>query len=84
MIRRKLDLDLSGANTCNIMHHASLHSNHSFLTLMTQLKQSCFSNLLEHKFRHDFKDTLNLLCSCGIEAEITTQYFRYHFCKLNH
>ena len=34
-----------------------------------------FSHLREHKFRHGFKDTLNPLCSCSIEAEITTHYF---------
>ena len=27
------------------------------------------SHLSEHKFRHGFKDTLNPLCSCSIEAE---------------
>ena len=26
-----------------------------------------FSQLPEHKFRHGFQDTLNLLCSCGFK-----------------
>ena len=29
----------------------------------------------EHKFRQGFKDTLNPLCSCSIEAETTAHYF---------
>ena len=34
-----------------------------------------FSHLHKHKFRHDFKDTLNPLCPCSIKAETTTHYF---------
>ena len=34
-----------------------------------------FGKFREHKFRQGFKDTLNSLCSCGIEAETTAQYF---------
>ena len=34
-----------------------------------------FSKFHEHKFRQGFKDTLNSLCSCGIEAETTTHNF---------
>ena len=28
------------------------------------------SHLREHKFRHNFEDTLNPLCSCSIEVEM--------------
>ena len=46
---------------------------------MTWLRLS-FSHLQEHKFKHNFQDTLNLLCSCNIEAESTSHYFmRCHF-----
>ena len=34
-----------------------------------------FSHLREHKFRHNFADTLNLLCSCSLETEDTEHYF---------
>ena len=34
-----------------------------------------FSHLREHKVRYDFKDKLNPLCSCSIEAKTTTDYF---------
>ena len=32
-------------------------------------------DLKEHKFRHNFADTLNLLCSCSLETEDTEYYF---------
>ena len=34
-----------------------------------------FSYLREHKFRHNFADTLNPLCSCSLETEDTEHYF---------
>ena len=33
-----------------------------------------FSHLREHKFRHNFPDTLNPLCSCSLEPETTSHY----------
>ena len=39
-----------------------------------------FSHLREHKFKHNFQDTLNLLCSCSVEVESTSHYFLcFHF-----
>lgn len=43
------------------------------LTLLTRLRVN-FSHLREHKFRHNFRDTLNPLCSCGLEIESTNHY----------
>ena len=34
-----------------------------------------FSHLREHKFRHNFDDTVNLLCSCTLETENTEHFF---------
>ena len=42
--------------------------------LLTRLR-SGLSHLREHKFRHNFEDTLNPLCSCSIEAETTLHFF---------
>ena len=39
-----------------------------------------FSHLREHKFRHNFHDTLNPLCSCSLEPETTSHY---HLCCHN-
>ena len=51
--------------------------------LLTRLKLG-FSHFREHKFRHDFRDILNPLCPCSIEAETATHYFLCcHFYKAN-
>ena len=43
-----------------------------------------FSHLCEQKCRYSFRDTLNWLCSCHIEAKTSTHYFLYcHFYNLN-
>ena len=34
-----------------------------------------FRHLREHKFKYNFQDTLNPICSCSIEAETTSHYF---------
>ena len=44
------------------------------IKLITRLRLG-FSHLREHKFKHNFKDTLNPLCSCSIKAESTSDYF---------
>ena len=36
-----------------------------------------FSHLHEHKFRNNFHDTLNPLCSCSLEPETTSHYLLY-------
>ena len=33
------------------------------------------SQLLEHKFKHSFQDTLNPFCSCGLDVETNTYFF---------
>ena len=34
-----------------------------------------FGHLREHKFRHNFADTVNPLCSCVLESESTDHFF---------
>ena len=49
------------------------------IKLITRLRLG-FSHLSEHKFKHNFRDTLNPLCSCSIEVESTSHYIlRCHF-----
>ena len=43
------------------------------LKLLTRLRVN-FSHLREHKFRHNFLDTINPLCSCNLEIENTEHY----------
>ena len=42
----------------------------SGLKLLTRLRLN-FSHVNEHKFRHNFKDTISPMCSCGFEPETT-------------
>ena len=50
------------------------------LKLLTRLRLG-FSHLNEHKFRHNFQDCLNPLCSCSLNTEDTLHYLLHchHF-----
>ena len=48
------------------------------IKFLTRLRLG-FSHLNEHKFKHNFHDCLNPLCSCSLEVESTTQFFLH--CK---
>ena len=51
------------------------HNNNSVgIKLLTRLRLS-FSLLHENRFRHNFKNTLNFLCSCITEPATTTHFF---------
>ena len=54
----------------------------SGLRLLTRLCVG-FSRLREHKFKHNFQDTLNPLCCCSLEAEDTYHLF-YVLPKFSH
>ena len=41
--------------------------------LLTRLRLN-FSHLNEHKFRHNFNDTINPMCNCGPATETTIHY----------
>ena len=44
------------------------------IKLLARLRVS-LSHLREHKFRHDFQDTINPLCSCSLEIESASHFF---------
>ena len=44
------------------------------IKLLTRLRVG-LSHLREHKFRHNFQDTINPLCSCSLEIESTFHFF---------
>ena len=44
------------------------------IKLLTRLRLS-LSYLREHKFNHNFQDTIDPLCSCSLESESTTHFF---------
>ena len=43
------------------------------IKLITRLRLG-FSHLREHKFRHNFRDTLNPMCACSLEPENTLHF----------
>ena len=43
------------------------------LKLLTRLRLS-FTHLNEHKFRHGFKDSVDPMCKCGVETELTLHF----------
>ena len=51
------------------------------IRLITQLRLE-FSHFREHKFKYNFQNCLNPLCSCGLTIESTT-YFLLHCPILN-
>ena len=48
---------------------------HSLGIRLLNILRLGFSHLREHKFRYNFADTLNPLCSCCLETEDTEHYF---------
>ena len=44
------------------------------IKLLTGLRLD-LSHLREHKFNHNFQDTINPLCSCSLESESTAHFF---------
>ena len=44
------------------------------LKFVTRLRLG-LSHLREHKFKHSFEDSINLLCSCSLDVESTIHYF---------
>ena len=51
------------------------------IKLVTRLRLG-LSHLREHKFENSSQDTLNPLCSCGLDIETTSHYFLH--CPLFH
>ena len=47
------------------------------IKLITRLRLG-LSHLREHKFRHNFQDTLNPVCSCGDDIETTVHYLLHY------
>ena len=56
----------------SVFNVAEIHD----MKLFTRLRIG-WSHLKEHKFSHSFQDTVNTLCSCGLETKLT---FHFFFC----
>ena len=89
----KLDPSLGNSASYNVFKNSILKfirpspnkifqcHNPKGIKLVTRLRLG-LSHLREHKFKHSFQDTLNPLCSCGVDIETTSHYFLY--CPLFH
>ena len=87
----KLDEKIKGATSFSLFKASLLkmgrpHANSTYrihnpvgIRLHTRLRL-VLSHLNEHKFRHNFADCVNPLCSCSIEPE-TTLHFFLHCCN---
>ena len=81
----RLSTEIRNSNSCQefrkplssfiILTCSSLFSIHHSVSvkLLVRLRLG-FSHLREHKFRHNFHDTLNPSCSCSLEPETTLHY----------
>ena len=79
-------LALKKLRVCRFSRLTSLSSYSHLQTLSTiviilknlnLLLDSHLSHLREHKFKHSFQDTINPLCSCGIDMESTEHFLLY-------
>ena len=56
-------------------------NNYKGIRFITRLRLG-MSHLREHKFKHDFQDCLNPICSCGLDSE-STSHFLLHSPSFN-
>ena len=83
-----LDISIRNSSLCHIFKNLILKfirpepnrisstQNFEGLKLLTRMRLG-LSHLADHKFRHNFQDCLNPICSCGQEIE-TTSHFLLH------
>ena len=88
--RNKLDINLRNAKSFLIFRNSLLKIGRPMqnpiydihdpmgIKFLTRLRLG-LSHLNEHKFKHNFWDCLNPLCSCSLEVESATHFFLH--CK---
>ena len=84
----KLDISIRNSPSCHIFKNliqrftrpkpSRISSTQNFdgLKSLTRMKLG-LSHLADHKFRHNFQDCLNPICSCGQEIETTSHFLLY-------
>ena len=77
-IRNSASLEIFKKNSLNFIRPNSSNdfniNNSLGLKLLTRLRIG-FSHLKEHKFKHNFQDSIDPLCSCGNDIESTVHFF---------
>ena len=56
-----------------VMYNIAMYNNFEGLKLLTRMRLG-LGYLADHKFRHNFQDCLNPICSCGHEIETTSHF----------
>ena len=81
----KLDLNIRNSESltsfkCNVLKFIRLSKNSIFLCnnpkgiqLLIRLRLGS-SHLRDHKFKHNFQDTVNPICNCGEDIETSCHY----------
>ena len=64
-----------------IRKYVSNCNNYKGIRLITRLSV-CMSDLHENKFKHNFQDCLNAICSCGLNIE-SNSHFLLHCLTFN-
>ena len=54
-----------------VMYNIAMYNNFEGLKLLTRMRLG-LGYLADHKFRHNFQDCLNPICSCSHEIETTS------------
>ena len=67
----KLDAEIRNAETCASFRKMLLKSIRPTGIKPLTILRLGFSYISDHKFRHNFADSLNPLCSCSLETEST-------------
>ena len=52
---------------------SNVFDNHKGIRIIRGLRLG-LSHLREHKFKHNFQDGLNPICSCGLDIELTSHF----------
>ena len=81
--QNNLDPTLRNSKSCAVLKNSTLklsrpsprnvfnYDNYKGIRLITRLRVG-MSHLNEHKFKHNFQDCLNQICSCGLPINDTT------------
>ena len=56
-----------------VMYNIAMYNNFEGLKLLTRMRLG-LGYLADHKFRHNFQDCLNPICSCGQEIETASHF----------
>ena len=63
-----------------VMYNIAMYNNFEGLKLLTRMRLG-LGYLADHKFRHNFQDCLNPICSCGHNKLFPSSLSQLPLCK---